>query len=251
MLQSTIPEGKGTLSLMTWRLILVYVWLSCIANRSAVTNEEFHAFFEQFGPVLDCIVLVDRNTNRSRGFGFVTFESPETSRKVLSCGSTDGSTTQPQSARLEMRGKLIEIKLAVPKESSRRLGRPYRVNHGPNAMPGVAPYPYMMYGDQSSEGFAAPPTYYPAPGAVFAGYMAPMYYHPDMLEHNHSMEGPSPSAFAFFPSPPPLGYMPQAQGQAILPYQQFNGAQFNGAQAFPQMPPQGMNAQDDLAGGAH
>jgi len=31
-------------------------------------------FFEEFGPVVDSIVMVDQNTKRSRGFGFVTFE---------------------------------------------------------------------------------------------------------------------------------------------------------------------------------
>ena len=38
-----------------------------------VNDEQFLCFFEQFGEVIDSVVMVDRNTKRSRGFGFVTF----------------------------------------------------------------------------------------------------------------------------------------------------------------------------------
>jgi hypothetical protein len=43
---------------------------------SNVTEEEFREFFEQYGAVADSIVMFDRDTHRSRGFGFVTFEDP-------------------------------------------------------------------------------------------------------------------------------------------------------------------------------
>ena len=33
-------------------------------------------FFEQFGAVLDSVVMFDRETQRSRGFGFITFVDP-------------------------------------------------------------------------------------------------------------------------------------------------------------------------------
>lgn len=32
------------------------------------------AFFSQFGKVVDATVMVDRESGRSKGFGFVTFE---------------------------------------------------------------------------------------------------------------------------------------------------------------------------------
>lgn len=38
-----------------------------------VTEGEFLQFFEQFGEVIDSVVMIDRVTKRSRGFGFVTF----------------------------------------------------------------------------------------------------------------------------------------------------------------------------------
>jgi len=41
-----------------------------------VTSEEFRLFFEQFGAILDSVVMFDRETKNSRGFGFVTFADP-------------------------------------------------------------------------------------------------------------------------------------------------------------------------------
>lgn len=43
----------------------------------SVTTEELKALFAQFGDVTDCIVLVDKFTGRSKGFGFVTFATAE------------------------------------------------------------------------------------------------------------------------------------------------------------------------------
>jgi RNA recognition motif-containing protein len=43
----------------------------------ATTDDSLRNGFEQFGQVKDCIVLKDRETGRSRGFGFVTFSSEE------------------------------------------------------------------------------------------------------------------------------------------------------------------------------
>ena len=39
-----------------------------------VTEAEFHEFFAQFGEITDSVVMFDRETHRSRGFGFVTYE---------------------------------------------------------------------------------------------------------------------------------------------------------------------------------
>ena len=40
-------------------------------------DDDFRQYFSKFGALKDSIVMVDRNTNRSRGFGFVTFESED------------------------------------------------------------------------------------------------------------------------------------------------------------------------------
>lgn len=40
------------------------------------TDEELETLFANHGPVAQASVITDRETGRSRGFGFVTFENP-------------------------------------------------------------------------------------------------------------------------------------------------------------------------------
>ena len=40
------------------------------------TQESLLGYFSQFGEVIDCVVMKNSGTNRSRGFGFVTFADP-------------------------------------------------------------------------------------------------------------------------------------------------------------------------------
>lgn len=147
-----------------------------------VTSEDFRLFFEKFGSVLDSIVLVDKLTNRSRGFGFVTFEHARDAKKLMNMGQLEGKHPEnPTSTRLEMQGKLIEVKYAEPKESSRRMQYDAANQSIPSAcavtvQPG-SPYPYY-YGQ---------PSHAPV-GAVFAGYAAPMYYMPAIVEYPYLPE---------------------------------------------------------------
>jgi len=94
-----------------------------------VTSEEFRTFFETFGAVADSVVMMDRETNRSRGFGFVTFEDADVSERVLALGSSNnnsGKGSGNTSTHLEMRGKLVEIKSAEPKTLPALRGRAWR-----------------------------------------------------------------------------------------------------------------------------
>ncbi|KAJ8605047.1 hypothetical protein MRB53_041559 [Persea americana] len=80
------------------------------------TEKDFKEFFEQFGRVLDATLMMDKDTGRPRGFGFVTFDSDSAVDRTL-----EGS--------LEILGKAIEVKRAQPRnavgeeESSGRGGR--------------------------------------------------------------------------------------------------------------------------------
>jgi RNA-binding protein Musashi len=40
----------------------------------SVTEQDFRHYFEEFGKITDAVVMIDRDTQRSRGFGFITFE---------------------------------------------------------------------------------------------------------------------------------------------------------------------------------
>ncbi|KAI3765346.1 hypothetical protein L2E82_15377 [Cichorium intybus] len=73
---------------------------------STVTEIDFKNYFDQFGTTTDVVVMYDHNTQRPRGFGFITYESEESVEKVL------------LRTFHELNGKMVEVKRAVPKESS-------------------------------------------------------------------------------------------------------------------------------------
>uniref|UniRef100_A0A7N0TE50 RRM domain-containing protein n=2 Tax=Kalanchoe fedtschenkoi TaxID=63787 RepID=A0A7N0TE50_KALFE len=73
---------------------------------SSVTESDFKAYFEQFGTITDVVVMYDHNTQRPRGFGFITYDSEEAVDEVLT------------KTFHELNGKMVEVKRAVPKELS-------------------------------------------------------------------------------------------------------------------------------------
>ena len=48
--------------------------------------EEFKSFFEKFGKIAECQIMQDHSTGRSRGFGFVTYDSEESVENALTQG---------------------------------------------------------------------------------------------------------------------------------------------------------------------
>lgn len=53
----------------------------------ASTSDSMKAFFGAYGKVVDATVMVDRESGRSKGFGFVTFEDAQDTDKLV--GKTD------------------------------------------------------------------------------------------------------------------------------------------------------------------
>ncbi|KAF5707545.1 hypothetical protein LB506_007673 [Fusarium annulatum] len=49
----------------------------------ATTSDSLRAKFSEFGEVTDAIVMTDRETGRSRGFGFVTFSAQEEAQAAI------------------------------------------------------------------------------------------------------------------------------------------------------------------------
>jgi len=73
---------------------------------STVTEADFRKYFEQFGTITDVVVMYDHNTQRPRGFGFITYDSEDAVDKALF------------KTFHELNGKMVEVKRAVPKELS-------------------------------------------------------------------------------------------------------------------------------------
>ncbi|VFQ60678.1 unnamed protein product [Cuscuta campestris] len=73
---------------------------------SSVSESDFKKYFDQFGTITDVVVMYDHNTQRPRGFGFITYDSEEAVDRVL------------HKMFHELNGKMVEVKRAVPKELS-------------------------------------------------------------------------------------------------------------------------------------
>ena len=70
------------------------------------TVESLKDHFKEYGEITDAVVIKDPNTKRSRGFGFITFE---TSKSVDAC--LEG---RPH----ELDGREVEVKQAIPREDN-------------------------------------------------------------------------------------------------------------------------------------
>jgi cold-inducible RNA-binding protein len=74
-----------------------------VGSLSWDTNDDsLRASFEQFGEVLDAKVITDRETGRSRGFGFVTLDdgsAGDAAIKAMDGAMLDGRTINVSEAR--------------------------------------------------------------------------------------------------------------------------------------------------------
>jgi RNA recognition motif-containing protein len=78
----------------------------------ATTEDSLKEFFEQVGEVASAKVVTDRDTGRSRGFGFVEFVDEANNQKAID--ALDGK---------ELDGRGIKVSIAQPKpEGGRRPG---------------------------------------------------------------------------------------------------------------------------------
>ncbi|KAK6599622.1 nuclear polyadenylated RNA-binding protein [Botrytis cinerea] len=89
------------------------------------SEQDFKEYFTQFGRVVDATLMMDKDTGRPRGFGFVTFDSEAAVEACLE-------------APLEIHGKPIEVKKAQPRgnireEEETRGPRGSRFKKGGNA----------------------------------------------------------------------------------------------------------------------
>ncbi len=74
-----------------------------------VSDKDLKEIFEEFGEVVSAKVITDRETGRSKGFGFVEMENESEAQQAID--ELDGN---------EMNGRAIKVNKAKPKPSGNR-----------------------------------------------------------------------------------------------------------------------------------
>ncbi len=74
-----------------------------------MTDEELQQVFEEYGPVSKVNIIIDRDSGRSKGFGFVEMESSEDGEKAIQ--ELDGQ---------EVKGRSLKVNQARPREERPR-----------------------------------------------------------------------------------------------------------------------------------
>ncbi|HBB57460.1 MAG: RNA-binding protein [Chitinophagales bacterium] len=71
----------------------------------AVTDEDLRSYFAEYGEVSSAKIIMDKYTNRSKGFGFVEMTDDAAAQKAI--GELDGATVE---------GRAIRVAVAKPRE---------------------------------------------------------------------------------------------------------------------------------------
>jgi len=77
----------------------------------SINNDSLRELFAQYGEIVEAVVITDRDTGRSKGFGFVTFKNEEDAKKAL---EMEGK---------EVEGRTLVVNVAKPREN--RNNRPF------------------------------------------------------------------------------------------------------------------------------
>lgn len=84
-----------------------------------VTDADLKELFEEYGEISSAKVIMDRETGRSRGFGFVEMPSDAEGQKAID-----------ELNQVEFDGKVINVNVAKPRTDRPRTGRGF--NRGGN-----------------------------------------------------------------------------------------------------------------------
>eukprot|EP00928_Gymnodinium_smaydae_P063301 TRINITY_DN4692_c0_g1_i1.p1 TRINITY_DN4692_c0_g1~~TRINITY_DN4692_c0_g1_i1.p1 ORF type:complete len:501 (-),score=108.59 TRINITY_DN4692_c0_g1_i1:57-1460(-) len=130
------PYGAGPAHAPSRRAASGPVTDKCFVGGLAATCtvEDLDRYFSRYGRLVDCVVMQDKATGKSRGFGFVQFDNFESADLVMQ---------DYEDHRIG--GKWIEVKRSVPKEV---MGSPSPggAGKGRGPMPGPMPGPHFGAG---------------------------------------------------------------------------------------------------------
>ncbi|KAJ7007945.1 uncharacterized protein [Populus alba] len=178
-------------------------------------RDTMRRYFEQFGEILEAVVITDKNTGRSKGYGFVTFKDPDAAMRACqnpspvidgrrancNLASLGAQKTRPPTAQ-HGTGRFRPVHGVVASPTYPGSAAPY--NHQPT---GQYSFPYSAYGYTGySQDAMYPLGYY----GVYGGQQFSPYYTtggasgtPGMFQHN------------FYPFYTPYAQSSQAHGFGI------------------------------------
>jgi len=78
-IKRTIPRGNTSKGPKTKKIFVGGI-------PTTITEDEFKDYFSKFGKVAEHQIMQDRSTGRSRGFGFITFDSEQVVEEIISQG---------------------------------------------------------------------------------------------------------------------------------------------------------------------
>ncbi|GLT44871.1 hypothetical protein SLA2020_187450 [Shorea laevis] len=182
---------------------------------------EMRRYFEQFGEILEAVIIMDKNTGKSKGYGFVTFRDPESARRACAVPNP------------VIGGRKANCNIAS-------LGRP-RPPPSRGRFQGSSPYQRVAPSYSGVAGTVPPPI--PPPHVIFPPYGYPTYtpdygYHPapynpqvQQLQYYHNQVSFAPYYYGYSfraargtysatqPEHPSYLYYPAAQmEESVSPY---------------------------------
>ncbi|XP_031405605.1 RNA-binding protein 38 isoform X2 [Punica granatum] len=172
---------------------------------------EMRRYFEQFGDILEAVIITDKATGKSKGYGFVTFRDPESARRACIERNPviDG---RKANCNIASQGR---PRRSPPRGRSQGGSSPYQGGAGgspaappygggpPQSLATTAPHPpaimYPPYGYQTY----APDYGYPQ--ALYNPLQQPQYYHQQM----YGPSPPSPSSPYYYGAYSLQGHSPR------------------------------------------
>ncbi|WJX62894.1 hypothetical protein P8452_47842 [Trifolium repens] len=169
-------------------------------------TDEMRTYFEQFGDILEAVIITDKNTGKSKGYGFVTFRDPESARRACA---------DPNPVIDGRRANCNIASLGRPRPSPPRGRGTYQGGGVGSGAPGGAAYggvPAAGGPPQLAGGAGTPVMYQPYGYPTYTpeyGYHQATMYNPQMqqAQYYQQLYGPSSSTMA---SPYYYGYSVQA-----------------------------------------
>ncbi|CAM8946222.1 unnamed protein product [Rhodiola kirilowii] len=126
-------------------------------------TEKMREYFEQFGEILEAVIITDKNTAKSKGYGFVTFRDPEAAKRAVA------------DANPMIDGRRANCNIAAagrPRQSpprGRRQGQGGQI-HYPGAQGGGSSYNAAVQGSMAAPPQVQPPFPVMYPSYGYAAY---------------------------------------------------------------------------------